>query len=494
MTEQMIDEFFSFIRRSGQRLLWLLTACFIVCGILIGGASTAFGQREYTVIRPRERAVNESVTASKRASQATKGVLVVVLDPVISGKVSVFDSKGRLLDEADADAKNGRVEFELKRGHSYLVQASSPGYISVEGKSELLKSSSTMRLKLKAQFAKVELPGLPAGAQIFIDDKQRAIVDQRGAVVLDNLEPGSHSLLVRHPEYNDYRVDLGNLEAGVEISFFPLKTILVKVAKLTIAGPGGATILIDGAVYGRIGSDGKVEFDYRLEQATEHTISVELVGYHTLTRREMLAPGPRTITVKLDPMTTSAGVSDFFDNLSLWNAPSSWKIVSEGRNKKLEVKGPQLGSLSNKTYRDFTANFTIWLDDGKGATWAVRTDRESRNYYLFHLAGPKSTTQTPNRFYTYLVRDGGDPIEVSTPIPVIIDLTQPGSYTITVTVRDYTIRHSIVGNQKIEESDLGIWTDTTETKDKFLFGTFGFRSLFGEVFTVDDLNLEPIKE
>lgn len=458
---------------------------------LLALAPAVFAQREYTVIKPRARAATEKVAVTRKASQPTKGMLQVVLDPVIPGKVVVTDAKGRVLDQAEA-GEDGYAVFELKRGQSYIVKASSPGYAEAKGKSPVIRATNSIRLQLKAQYAKLELPGLPTGAQILIDGKPRATAEQN-LVVLDNIEPGQHTLLVRHPEYNDYQVDLGNLDAGSGVRFPPMSTILIKVAKLSFQGPPGAAILIDGALQGKINPEGVVQIDYELDQASERTISVELLGYQTWTRRETLSPGPRTINVKLDPVITSAGVSDFFDNLSLWKAPSSWKIVSDARNKKLEVRGEQLGLLSDKIYRDFDANFQLWLNDGKGATWAMRADKDGRSYYLFHLAGPNSTTHTPKKFYIYLVKDGADPVEVSTPIPVLLKFDQQGPYTITIKARGYTITQSIT-DLNADESDLGVWTDTTVTKDRFLYGSFGFRALAGEVFTVDDLNLEPVKQ
>ncbi|MGH9832580.1 MAG: hypothetical protein ACREBD_25345 [Blastocatellia bacterium] len=469
-------------RRRAILRLSLLIFCFLIA------TSPVLAQREYTVIKPRPRPVLEPVTVPRRASQPTKVVLAVFLDPIVAGKVVVTDTKGRVLEEADADSE-GLAIFELRRGRSYLVKASSPGFISAEKKSGVLRASVPLRLQLKAQFASLELPGLPKGAQIFIDDKLCATADQ-GVVVLNNIDPGPHTLLVRHPEYNDYRADLNNLEAGGVARFLP--PILIKVAKLTIQGPAGATVLIDGAMHGKIRSGGTVQIDYELAQAAEHTISVELLDYQPWSKKEMLAPGPRTINITLDPIVTSAGFSDFFANLSLWNAPPSWKIIPDGRNNKLEVGGEQIGALSDKTYRDFRAVFTIWLKDGKGATWAVRIDKEGRNYYLFHLAGPNSTAHTPNRFFTYLVKDGAAPVEVNTPIPLLVDLNQKDPYTIKVEVTGYAVAHYITSEQSGEENTLGAWTDTAATKDKFLYGSFGFRSLSGEVFTVDDLHIEPI--
>ncbi|MGH9799575.1 MAG: hypothetical protein ACRD82_04360, partial [Blastocatellia bacterium] len=298
-----------------------------------------------------------------------------------------------------------------------------------------------------------------------------------------------HSLLITHPEYNDYTNDLKGLVAGAT---FNLGISLTRVAKLTIQGPAGATVLIDGAVQGKIQSDGKVSFDYQIDRAVERTISAELLGYQTWSRAETLAPGPKTIEVRLDPIVTSTGFSDSFDYLSLWNAPSTWELMTVGANKKLRVKGTELGLIKNQVYRDIDKEsyFKLWLDDGKGATWAWRA-KDGRNYYLFHLAGPKSTAYAPRKFYTYLVKDGGEPVEVSAPFPVQVELDQKTSYTVEIEISGNNVLHWITSDETGQRIGLGSWTDTSPTKDKFLYGTFGFRSLAGEVFSVDDINLKP---
>ncbi len=467
----------------------------LTCLLLIG-FTTASAQRQYTIEKPRERSATERVTIRTKPAQASKGILAVILQPVFPGQTVVIkDTSGKVIGKQDG-IQDGQAEFQLQRGRIYQIEASHPGYLSATGKSKPLRATEIIRLRLVPQFVRFNLGGLPVGAQVFIDEKLKATVDQGGSVSIGEIEPGKHKLRISHPEYNDYRDDFGNeeLEAGVEVNYGRIP--LTRVAKLLIQGPPGATVMINGAMQGKIQANGSVRIDYELEQASERTISVEQLGYQTWTRTETLTPGPRTITVSLDPIVTSAGVSDFFDSLSQWKAPASWELMTDGRNKKLRVKGEELGVLKDKTYRDILGglNFTIWLDDGRGATWAVRVDKEGRNYYLFHLAGPNSTTHTPKRLYTYLVRDGGAPIEVSTPIPVLTDLNTRTSYTINMEVSGYTVTQWITSNETGERGDLGIWTDTTATKENFLFGTFGFRSLAGEVFTVDDLNLEPQRQ
>jgi len=452
----------------------------------------ALAQRDYEVVKPRERSATEKVVVRTVIKQPTEGVLVIVLDPIIPGKVVVENAAGTAIGEAEAD-ETGQAEFTLPRGKAYRVKASAPGFTPAAGQSKILQATETVRLRLTAQFATLKLKNLPPSAQVLIDDQPRATADQSGAVTLADLAPGKHALAIRHPEYSDYRDDLESLNAGDQISY---RAKMVKVAKLTLQALPGAAVSIDGERVGQVQADGKVTINYELAQASEHMIAVELLGYETWTRREQLTPGARTIPVKLEPIATSAGVSDVFDDLSLWAAPADWKIRDDrtpnGKiNKKLVVSGEQLGAPKGTIYRDFQASFTLWLADGKGAAWAVRLDKSGKNYYLFYLAGPNSAT--PKKFYTYLVRDG-QVTQVNTPTPVLADLNQKDNYQIEVTVQGFTITHLIISNATGEKNDLGVYTDITDTKTNYLYGTFGFRSFKGESFVIDDFTLQPTKE
>lgn len=457
-------------------------------------ASAVWAQRDYTVVRPRDRAATEKVTLNRRATQATKGILAVVLQPVLAAKVVITDVKGNIIEQTSTDNVTGQAEFELRRGGSFTIKVTAPGYLAKETQTKVLKSTNIVRLGLTAQFARIELPGVPVGAEIFVDNKARTTANQSGRIVLENLEPGNHTLLVRHPEYNDYRTQLNDLEAGTSYPFFPLSSLLTKVAKLTIQALPNAIVMIDGEFQGRVNANGQVQIDYQLAQAAEHTIAVELLGYHTWSRKELLTPGPRRLEIKLDPIVTSAGATDGFANLAQWSHPTTWKVVSEkdkGQDvNKLQVSGTGIGVLKEKTYRDFTASFTVWLSDEKGASWVVRAD--SRNYYLFHLSGTKAGDLTPRRLYTYRVKDG-QINEVETPTPMTFEFKPKDSYYVTITVTGNKIEHVLQAISTAEESK-AIYTDTHADKDSFLYGSFGFTSLKGEVFQVDDLAIVPAQE
>jgi hypothetical protein len=445
----------------------------------------AAAQRRYTVRTAAARTVGEQVRIKTTVRSApSKGLLVVLLNPKVPGEVIVKNPQGKVVMQGQAD-EDGQAEFQLPRGLPYQVEVKHPSYLGSSVKSRPLGPTDYVQADLTPQFASMRLRDLPLNSQVFIDNEPRGAADQSGNILIANIKPGDRELLVRHPEYEDYIDRLTGLEAGVEVTYPPLR--LLRVARLSFQGPPGANIMIDGDFWGRIKPNGTALVNYELEQIGERTISVEKIGFQTWSRREVLKTGVRTFEVALDPIVTAAGFSDFFEDLSLWSAPPPWKVVTDQRNKKLEVRGETPGLLTSKVYRDFQMNFMVWFNDDKGATWIVRADPEGRNYYLFHLSGAKSESHTPRRFHTFLVSNGGKPQSVSTPVPVIPELNNRTSYTIHLVVKGNQIRHSITPNDSGETFDLGSWTDESTEKDRRLYGTVGFRSLSGEVFAVDDL-------
>lgn len=454
--------------------------------------SLGLAQRRYSVGKPRERAATEAVkirTADRLAS--SKGVLVVLIEPVLPGQITIKTRSGRELARAEADAENGQAEFPLPRGVNYLIEASHPGYQAVVTVSPRLGAQSVARIRLAAESASVKLRDLPGGASILVNGEVRATSPASGAVVIPGLRPGSYLLQVRHPEFNDFDDTFVVTEAGEEVNYPRLP--MTRTAKLTFRGPSGAAILIDGALRGKIPPEGLVQIDYEIQSTEEPTVTVELPGYHPWILRERLLPGPRALQVDLSPIVTSTGTSDFFDRLVQWEAPPTWRVIQDERNSRLEVRGSAPGLLKEQIYRNFEATFTLWMPDGQGAAWAIRANRSGSDYYLFHLTGPNARTGTPRRFSTYLVREGKPPEEVGTPAPLLVDLAPNASYTIGVTVRDFTIQHTITSNETGETNDLGIWTDTSPSRESHLFGTFGFRALHEEIFLVDDFHIVPLQ-
>lgn len=462
---------------------------FLALGLM---AIPASGQRRYTVTRPKERSGSETLKVRTSARQTdTRGVLVVLVEPVLPGQIKVSRQNGREVGSAAADAEEGQAEFALPRNAVYQVEVSHPGYANSVVTTRPLGRQTVLRVRLNARFASLKLRDIPTGAQVLIDERPQVTVVEGGEVTIPEIQPGAHRLRIVHPEYNDFEDNFEVVAAGEVVSFGRIP--LTRVARIEVEGPAGAAILIDGALQGRITESGRLQILYELDRVTDLTISAELTGFQPWKLPTQLTPGPRKIRVEMLPVLTSAGVSDFFDSLSQWAAPSDWTVTGDNRNKRLTVKGSQVGQLRGLVYRDIQVNFTVWFDDGMGASWAVRMDPAGRSYYLFHISGPGSTALTPRRFHTFLVRNGEAPVPVGTPVPLLVDISPLTSYTISLTVREFTIQHSITSNETGETNDLGIWTDVSSDREKYLYGTFGLRSLHGEVFRIDDLNVEPLQ-
>ncbi len=469
---------------------WALLGLAVVLSTI---TALAQGGRELPIEKPRERSSTEAPKLRPPTRQAPNtSTVFVLLNPIVPGQVTVKTATGKMVKQGEADLE-GQATFSLPRGQSYQIEASSPGFSSGSAVIKPTSASSIVRINLNAQSRILRLENLPTAAEVLIDNKPVPVKLIAGITTIAGVTPSKHKLVVRHPEFNEYKtdIDLSRLGIGESMTF---QLTLEKVAKLTIQSIAGAEVMIDGAMQGRVPGNGTITIEFPITQVAEHVISAEKPGYIAKSLRERLSAGPRTLILDLEPFANPEGASDGYDNLNQWSAPATWKTVANAANRTLQISGPKLGLLKDRVYKDFQAVFTIWLPEGRGATWAVRADATGQNYYLFHLSGPRSTTHIPNRFYSYIVKSGSQPVEVNTPTPLVVDLNSTSSFLIHVVARGYTIEHSITSNETGEKVTLGLYTDSSPTKDKFLYGLFGFRSLAGEMFIVDDFTIDPSKE
>ena len=454
---------------------------------------TVLAQRELPIEKPKERVVTEPVKPKTEVRPApTTGLLIVLLNPIVAGKVTVKSEAGKVIKEVEAD-KEGQAEIALPRNRQYQVEASSPGYSTGATTSRALGAQTIVRVQLSAQSRVLRLVNMPANADVLIDKSPAQTSLVGGVPTVADLSPKKHSLTIRHPEYNDLSVEIDMSRVGLGETA-TLYLTPERAAKLSITSVPGATVLVDGSFRGRVRQDGKLDVTIPLQQASEHSLTAEMPGYQTKTLRDHFGPGHRSLDLTLERIAEAVGESDGFDdlNLNLWTRPATWKVLPEGNNRRLQVSGTQVGILKNKVYRDFDAVFTFWMPTDQGVTWVLKADSSAKNYYMFHLSGSKSTGQVPKRFYTYLVRDGN--LEsLNTPTPLVLDLTPNTSYTINVLVRGHRIEHWITSNETGEKVALGLFTDTSASKDTRLYGYFGFRALGNEVFLVDDFTIEPPK-
>jgi hypothetical protein len=185
---------------------------------------------------------------------------------------------------------------------------------------------------------------------------------------------------------------------------------------------------------------------------------------------------------------TPVEMDDDFINLNKWPAAHpGWTIEGDKNKEQLVVeKHPQLGCATGIVYGDFEMSFDLKLLNNGGATWALRADRSGNNYYLFHLSG--SGTQHPNRFFSYIVRDGKiDPKSERSNV-LIDELKEGQQYYIEIKAEKTKITHILKPAATGIEMKLHEFVDP---KNEFPRGGVCFRTFGDEKFSIDNFLSYP---
>jgi hypothetical protein len=358
----------------------------------------------------------------------------------------------------------GAVEISLPRldGATLLVDGTSVAH--------LVRDGGVIRLEAR------ESPGVePSPLDVSFDAERETILVRR-------LAPGSHTFGFRHPDYA--AIEKVFVVTAGAIQLLPIRAEAVG-ALLEIETEFGASVYIDGALVGEARADGR--FSLEGVAPGEHQIRIAKRGFQPMEERRTFASSKVTrLALRLDPAITTAAFEDTFDeNANRWSPPPSGWTVSAG-SLRVE-KSPTVGLVTGIVYKDFVWSFNLKLLDGSGAAWVVRA-KDSSNYYLFHLSGPKS--RLPNRFLTYVVQDGK--LDVTTPAanPVTVTSTlAPGQeYYVEVTVLGNSVTTRITPLATGIVENLGTFRDANGT---FAYGGFGFRTVENESFAVDELYADP---
>jgi hypothetical protein len=251
------------------------------------------GQRRYTIEKPKERSVSRDGTSSTTSRQPNaRGLLVVLVEPILPGSITVRASMVVELGRADADQENGQVEFSLPRGKSYLIEVSHPGYGTEKVSSRQLTGQTITRVRGSTPIGVSQTQVICRWERrSWLMARVRTVVDASGTALVTEITPGGHRLTISHPEYNDFEDSFEVRAAGEEVRYPRIP--LTRVARLELNGPPGVLVMIDGALQGKINESGKLRINYEIEQIVERSITAELVGFQPWSRRMMLNPGPR---------------------------------------------------------------------------------------------------------------------------------------------------------------------------------------------------------
>lgn len=414
---------------------------------------------------------------------STNGVLSIVTTPS-AAKVIIRDEQGKVVKEGQS--KEGTYQMELRPG-AYTIEVTADRYLPGAFQKQVEQAKSVVvQAQLAPAFGSIliSLGSLGPDATILVDERRPANLTRKGnRIQIEDIRIGSHALRITHPSIASYeeRVEVtGGTSTPVTPMFQPA------VAELEVLSEPGAKVYIDSEQVGETNPEGRLKRSG--VSVGRHEIQLTKDGYEDYKDSRPFDFG-KTVLIdrRMTPKATSAGFSeDFGVAFGKWAAPPSGWTRKSGR---LEIaNSPQLGFASGYHYRDFIMQFHLKLVNTGGAAWTVRV-KDSRNYYLFYLSGPGG--MFPKRFNTYVVRDNN--LDLQNPInsdAVLHDLGPGSQYTIDISVSGNKIEHKITPTATGVSETLGSFEDPNNV---FTIGSIGFRTVASEVFSIDDIIVQPIK-
>jgi hypothetical protein len=427
----------------------------------------------------RSTRLDPSNVGNTKPSRPTLGVLIVLSDQR-NAQVSINGKPaGRAVD--------GRFKKELPTHKKYKITVSAgPDYEDHEEVVSLTRGEpAIVEALLASKFGTLRI--FPSIEGVAIKDNDQPVpdkklsVDEEKRIVIERLAPGEHTITYDLPGYVLYRRTF-NIKSGNEYiwNFIPERA----VTELTVITDPKAVVYVDGKQIGITPADGTLKQTVELGPHEVKLVKEDFEEYKTT--RTFEYGKPEKIDQKLVPLPTSAEFSDDFDipKLNLWTMPVSGVTIKDGRLHVENAKS--LASPTNIRYRNFEMSFHLKLANSGGAAWAVRV-KDLNNYYLFYLSGPGGLS--PNRFYTYIVRNGEfDPKQPVRSDNVIARLTAEGQYQIVITATGNRIEHQIIPAESGKAENLGFFEDPNST---FLLGGIGFRTVASEKFSIDELVIKP---
>jgi hypothetical protein len=433
-------------------------------------------------VTQRHATITTTIRGSKQAARASNGVLFVLTNP--------DDAEVKVDGQPRGKAVDGEMRLELQLRRHYVVEVSAgPDYEPFKKTVMLGVSGEKVEAPLTSKFGIVKMgPAFPDGAKLLIDDNpvasDKVKVDPDSHLVeIDGLTPGLHKITYDHPDYviveHSFKITPGS-ESTYTFSHERA------VDELSVSTEPAARIYVDGQSFGDTAGDGRLKVNVPLGP---HEIKLEKYGYEAYKANyDFTFRTPLSINTRLTPTPATAEFHDDFDvpgaSQAKWNIPGpGWKW---DLGRVFLDNSPKVGYLKDPRFRDFAMAFHLKLGNGGGAVWALRI-KDSDNYYLFYLSGPEG--QFPNRFLTYVVRDGKfDPAKPDDDVPLTFNLESQGQYEVEINAVGNVIEQSITSAKTGRKSPIGVFKD----KDNYFpIGSIGFRTVGAEKFSVDELFVRP---
>lgn len=423
-----------------------------------------------------------------KAKLPTNGVLFVITDPP-DAKVVIKDARGIV--RANHQAKDGEFRAELPRGR-YLVEVSASGYEAASAKGPVdIKppQANIVQIELTPLTGSLVIGPVVSEALILLNGKKPEafgakinIKKNENQIEIENVPKGSYTIHIEQPNYLPLdRVNV-RVEGGSVTTYTPV--FREAVAELEVITDSSTKVYLDNMQIGETSPEGRLRWpNVKIGTHEIHLVRDDCEDYK---ETFVFEAGKRVVLEKkLTPKATSAAFTDDFAiGMGKWTAPPTGFSRKAGR---LEVaNATTVAFATGYNYRDFYMTFYLKMVNDGGAAWAVRV-KDTSNYYLFYLSGPGGLF--PKRFNAYIVRDNKfDPQNPIVSFSVLPEIKAGGEYTIEINASGSEITHKITPAATGVTENLGVFKDPNNL---FTIGSIGFRSVASEVFSVDDIIVQP---
>jgi len=169
---------------------------------------------------------------------------------------------------------------------------------SVPKKGQVIHIYVVMNAQAPVQYGTVHLLVTPSDSEVIWDGSSAGKIPSSGVLVLYNVMPGSHSLVVQKEGYEPY---YGSVSVSPnEVVKFPVTLPLLKVGSLSVDSvPAGAAVSVDGQY------SGVTPLVIRDLPAGKHTVSIATGGYQEyVSAVEVTGGATATVSASLVPATS----------------------------------------------------------------------------------------------------------------------------------------------------------------------------------------------
>jgi hypothetical protein len=462
--------------------------CLAIFLTLLPAAASPRPQRDYPEVerpKPKPKAPKPVRPRGPRvAENRANGVLFVLTDPP---KASVLIKSGSVTVKKGVSGE-GQFRAELPPG-LYRVEVTSAGYKPFTASASVKQvGTEPVQADLTPTTGSIliGLGSLDTDVTILVDGKEpvKAVKVSENQVEIQGVETGQHSVRISHASIVDWEKKV-EVEGGATTTVTP--RFVASIVNLIIKSEPGAEVFVDNNYEGRVAENGELRITNI--KPGERSIRVVKDKFEPVTLTRRFAPGGESLNLAMKRVVFSEPFADsFLGGSALWDLPKSWQVTTGKMLVRSTTPGLSIGMVKGNDYADFTMEFDVSFSNGKGAVWIVRA-RDSQNFYLFQLIGPKGTGR--NTFHSF-VYQGGQLRQLKPPEFLALDLSRPGdSFHITVELRGPSIKHFIEVSSAPNAAGrqpLSVLSDNT-----FSHGAVGFGVKDNEEFLVYFVNITPAR-